>query len=50
MLNKEEKEYLEKLLIKLSRAKKSALYSYKICKKIGIKKKYTEDEKDSLKH
>lgn len=42
----EEREYLEQLLKNLRRAKSTLNYSYNICKKIGTKDDYTEDEQD----
>ncbi len=42
----EEREYLEQLLKNLRRAKNTLNYSYNICKKIGTKDDYTEDELD----
>jgi uncharacterized protein with HEPN domain len=47
-MNTEEIQYLEHLLNNLLRAKKTLNYSYTICKKIGIKNEYNEEEKDRL--
>ncbi len=44
----EEFEYLNHLLENLRRAKSTLEYSYGICKKIGVKSKYNEDEQDRL--
>ena len=42
----EEFRYLKHLLENLQRAKSALEYSYGICKKIGVKDKYNEDEHD----
>lgn len=42
----EERKYLKQLLSSLRRAKSTLNYSYNICRKIGIKEDYTEDEED----
>lgn len=42
----EERKYLEQLLKNLRRAKNTLNYSYNICKKIGTKGDYSEDEQD----
>jgi len=47
-MNTEDIEYLEHLKNNLLRAKETLNYSYGICKKIGIKDEYNEDEKDRL--
>ncbi len=44
----EEIEYLDNMLEKLHRAKDTLNYSFSICKKIGKKDSYEEDEKDRL--
>lgn len=41
-----ELEYLDRVLSRLSKAKKTLDYSYNICKDIGVKDNYTEEEKD----
>lgn len=43
-----ELKYLEQLLDNLRRAKSTLNYSYNICKKIGVKEEYNEDEQDRL--
>ena len=45
-MNKEEFEYLEQLVENLKRAESTLTFSYGICKKIGNKDEYTEDEQD----
>jgi uncharacterized protein YutE (UPF0331/DUF86 family) len=47
-MNKEEFEYLNHLIETLSRAKSTLEYSYGICKTIGVKEEYDEDEQDRL--
>jgi hypothetical protein len=46
MLNEKERDYLNKLMVQLKKAKKTALFSFNICAKIGIKDAYSEDEED----
>jgi hypothetical protein len=47
-MSTEEIQYLEHLINNLLRAKETLNYSYNICKKIGIKNEYNEEEKDRL--
>lgn len=47
-MSPEEIEYLDRLIKNLLRAKATLKYSYNICKKIGSKDEYDEDEKDRL--
>jgi uncharacterized protein YutE (UPF0331/DUF86 family) len=44
----EDLKYLEQLRDNLRRAKSTLNYSYNICKKIGVKEGYSEDEQDRL--
>jgi uncharacterized protein YutE (UPF0331/DUF86 family) len=44
----EELEYLESVLENLRKAKETLNYSYNICKQIGVKDAYSEEEQDRL--
>ena len=46
IVDAEEFQYLEHLLGNLGRAKSTLEYSYRICKQIGAKDEYNEDEQD----
>jgi hypothetical protein len=47
-ITNEEIDYLDHVLEKLHRAKDTLNYSYGICKQVGVKDSYEEEEKDRL--